>query len=203
MPSYIPSGLLDDLGTVIGQRIKANAGGGGASLNVQNFTNRFYLYTDQRWISAVDGNYGFDDINSSESAGKGATPLVEWENQGLPFDVGDTIKQVQFRLRTNNIDVGDLELYLAFIHPDAETRWVTGFDNDGEMTTVVLHNDLFKVPLVGAPITAAMNDRSRRVVDLNYTVPVTGELRVFMRSTLPPTATRYAYCTTTIKHEPA
>lgn len=166
------------------------------------FNNRFHLYTDNRWISAGDANYGLEDLNSTENAGTGVTPLIEWENIGVPFTAGDIIRNIELRLRCNNTEITDLQVYIVYTHPDSTARWTAGFDNDGEIDSVVVYDDFYKDREgTDNDLTAAMNDRTRQIFDLDFTVPEDGELRVFVKPVGTITATRYDYMQTIINME--
>lgn len=159
------------------------------------YTNRVSLNADGRWLSIGDANFGFEDTIAAENGGTGATPLIEWENQGIPFQAGDRLTRLEVRARANNADVSDIELYVVYTHPDAETRWETGFDNDGEVLSVLVYNDLY-LGRAANPITAVINDRSRQVIPLDFTCPTTGEIRVFVRPTGTLAAARNGYLQT-------
>ena len=50
---------------------------------------RFQAYTNNRWVTSADDNYGVNTQTWNEQAGTGADPLVEWEHVGelLPHPV--------------------------------------------------------------------------------------------------------------------
>lgn len=167
-------------------------------------TMRVYCYTDTRWISLSDDNYGQNTENASESAGTGADPIYEWEVQGLPFRKGDKINFMDIRARTNSTEITDMEIYMVYLTPNPITRWETGFDNDSEDSFEVVYRDFWKNPTGGEEnetLSGALNDRMKRKIDLDYTCPEDGEFRIFFKPVGTLTATRYFYPTIGIDYD--
>lgn len=163
---------------------------------------RTYFYSDLRWISWADDNYGHQTENASESAGTGVNPIFEWENRGIPFKAGDVIKSIEVRGRVNNTEITDIEMYLVYCHPTSLLTATTGMDNDNELTTIDLYRDMWKTPLNGQlPFTHPINDEAIRVIDLDYTVLRDGDLRLFYKPVGANTATRYFYSSMLIDYE--
>lgn len=158
----------------------------------KTWTQRIYLYTNLRWISNVDINFGTDDVNSTENADTGADPLVEWENIGEPVQKGDYLDTLEIRSRTNSLEVTEVEILVMYVRPDPITRWETGYDNDNEIHTEEIHRDFWVNNSQGV-MQHPINDRGRRLLKLDFTVPEDGELRVFFKPSGNITTTRFFY----------
>lgn len=158
----------------------------------KTWTQRISLFTDLRWISNVDVNTGTDDGISTEAAGTGVDPLVEWENIGEPLKKGDHLSKLEIRARCNNTEVTEIEIYVMFVRPDPITRWDTGYDNDNELFTEEIYRDFWVNNSEGA-LGHPINDRRRRVLNLDYTAPEDGEYRIFFKPSGTLTATRFFY----------
>lgn len=156
-------------------------------------SGRFYLDTDNRWITSSDDLYGTNYYQFAENAGTGATPITEWEHMGEMIKAGTTIKTLNFAARANNLEVTDLEFYIIARQPNPITRWQTGLDNDGEDVNTLLHNGLYHTPAVGVTFSGAMNDLHWREIDINHTVTEDCILSIYLRPLGTITARRYLY----------
>lgn len=164
--------------------------GGGANAMIP-LTGRFYLYTDNRWVTDSDDNYGPSYYQFNESGAVGVTPVMEWEHMGIFVPAGRTIEKFHFTGKTNNSQVTDLEFYCVLRYPDPITRWESGMDNDGEDDHVLLLNSLFMAPVGETAFTGGTNDSHRRTWTIGQSVDQDSYLSVYIRPVGVLTATRY------------
>ncbi|MEL7428012.1 MAG: hypothetical protein AAFN81_33825 [Bacteroidota bacterium] len=148
---------------------------------------RFYCYTNNRWVTDSDDNYGTNYHQANENGGTGATPIVEWEHLGNLISQGRTINRLKIVGHSNNLQITDMEIYIVAKFPDTDARWETGIDNDAEDVTDVLFQGNFKTPTM----TGNMNDLMKRDIQINYTFPRDGFLSLYVRPVGTLTATRY------------
>ncbi len=160
-------------------------------------SGRFYLYTDERWVTDSDDNYGFGYYQFAESGGTGVNPIQEWEHQGHMLQKGETLKKFILNARTNTSGngVSDIDVILSFRYPDPTTRFQTGYDSDGEVTEVeILRENWFTVgnPATWGPtLTGVINDGHRRIADLDFTAPEDGWLSIYVQATGDITSQSY------------
>ena len=106
-----------------------------------NISGRFYCYTNNRWVTDSDDNYGSQYYQFNENCGTGLTPLIEWEHKGIIIPAGRKIKALHFAGDSNNSQITDLELYAVIRKPNPITKWETGMDGDGEQTRTFCYID--------------------------------------------------------------
>ncbi len=154
---------------------------------------RIYCYTDNRWVTGNDDNYGITYHQHNESGGTGASPIVEWEHRGWYMPDNIKIKNIYIFGRVNNVEVTDLELDIYACTPTTAGRWEgAGVDNDGELTNTQLHNDNFFSPTGGGTaFTGATNDNHVRKITIDHSLTAGSELRIYMKPAGTITATRY------------
>lgn len=172
------------------QGIQGPAGPNSPSLILQS--GRAYCYTDLRWVTGSDDNYGTSYYQFNESGGTGLEPVVEWEHQGQLIPQGRTLRNLYIAGRCNNVELTDVQIYIVMKHPTPITRWQTGYDNDGEDVVTVLYNDLWMTPTGGGTIfTGATNDARMRSITLDHTVSETGYFSIYYKPVGALTANRY------------
>ena len=134
-------------------------------------TGRYYAYTDLRWVTGDDDNYGPAYYQNNESGGTGTDPIVEWEHIGTLIPDGAKVKRITIRARTNNTTLTDGEFVIYKRSPSPVTRWETGFDNDGEDTVIELYRGMWWNNIeAGQPtFTGSTNDRHQRVFVMDDT----------------------------------
>jgi len=171
----------------------------------QSISGRFYVYTDYRWVTPFDDNYGHAYYQWAESGGTGANPIIEWEHQGLIIPPGTRVTNFKMFGRATSTQFTDWQIRLYKVVPSTTGRWEgVGVDNDAEIVSTELHNDLFYAPAVGTAMTGAINDRHMREVDLSSNTdaefPDLGELRLYIKPVgTAVTATRYIQSTILIE----
>lgn len=153
-------------------------------------SGRFYMYTNNRWITDSDDNYGTNYYQFTEGGGTAVNPVIEWEHMGFFVPKGKKIKKLHFTCRTNSAEVTDVEIYGFLRHPNPITVWETGMDADGEDTVVDLFREFF---VSDAPIALAGNmvDRRRRTFTADIEVPEDSYLSIYVKPVGTITATRY------------
>jgi len=107
-------------------------------------SGRVYGYTNNRWVTNSDDNYGPAYYQFNENAGTAVDPIAEWEHMGDMILPGTRIKSLTIAGKTNNTQFADMEVYGLLRKPDPITRWETGMDNDGEDTVTDLCRGLFR-----------------------------------------------------------
>lgn len=156
-------------------------------------TGRAYFYTDNRWVTNSDDNYGPSYYQWNEHSGTGTTPIVEFEHIGDRLRAGRRVTRLEIGGRANDAEVLDIEVYAVFRSPDTQARWSTGMGSDAEDTVTVLVNGLWKSSgnetLISAP-----NDTMKQSWDLDFTPTIDGYLSIYFRSVGALTATRYFRC---------
>lgn len=156
---------------------------------------RFYCYTDNRWISDSDDAGSFMNENFAEDSGTGVNPDYEFEHQGRYLPKGTKLHTLDFVARSNSSEVTDMEFVVVLCHPNPITRWETGMDSDAEQTVIEIYRDTYFFPTVGDDFTGAFAiDLHRRKLDLDYTVPEDGLLKIYAKPIGTLTTTRYIYC---------
>lgn len=158
-------------------------------------SGRFYLYTDNRWVTNSDDKYGFGTENMSESGGVGTYPNIEWEHLGYYLPKATKIHRINFLGKANSSEVTDLELFFFARLPKSQSLWQDGFDNDDAHTVVNIYRDLFVHPAGGDPDFPGNNmiPMRKRTIDLDFTMPDDGYFSVFLRPVGTLSANRFAY----------
>lgn len=151
-------------------------------------SGRFYCYTNNRWVTDSDDNYGGNNFQFNENCGTGAEPLIEWEHMGILVPKNNVIKKLLFAGKSNNNQVTDLEIRIVIKTPNPISRWETGMDNDSEDSVQTLYSGFYKT----SSMTAPMNDFMRREIDLNnFQVIEDSMLSIYLRPVGTITSTRY------------
>lgn len=179
------SAFINDSGYITGDDVNTSS-----STSLIATSGRFYLYTDLRWVTDSDDNYGAAYYQFNESGGTGLDPITEWEHMGFFIPKGKTVKKLHFTCRANNTEVTDFEIHAVLRRPDPITRWETGMDNDAEDVDTLLLRDLF---VAGSPITLGgnMGDRRRRTFDINTEATEDSYLSIYIKPIGVLSATRY------------
>ena len=166
--------------------------------------HRWYMYTDERWVTNANDVYGQNVENANKTGGIGTTPTAEYDLIGNFLKTGDVVKTLTFAGRATNLDVSNIELYAAFRYPDSPSHsWETGIEDDTDLINVVVYNDEFNAPVGYTAFTGTIVSTHVRTVILDYTVPADGYLILYVRP-LPDTtiaATRYFYATSILEIE--
>ena len=137
----------------------------GYQAHTARVSGRYYLYTDKRWVTSGDDNYGTAYFQLNEAGGTGATPTAEWEHRGLFVPAGTVLTEFYIVGRMSSTQVTDLEYYLVERKPTDPNAWESGYDNDNEMTNNLISNDKWFNHTDGA-FTGATNDIHRRKITL-------------------------------------
>ena len=166
-------------------------GGGGASKDIIRNAGRFYVETNNRWITESDDVYGGNNQNFAESGGTGADPLVEWEHLGHILPAGTDLKQIYFDARANNSSVTDFEISVQLRKPSNPLAFTTGIDADGEM----VNTEIYRGNFVELGWTGNMQDRRRKIIDLSGVGPLAEdqEISIYVKPIGVITARRYIY----------
>lgn len=157
------------------------------------YSGRTYCYTDLRWVTSMDDNYGWSYYQNNESGGTGVDPIGEWEHQGIPVPSGTKLKKVWIKGRVNNVEVTDIQIAIYGVTPSTADRWTgVGVDTDSEVVSTEIHRNTFFTPVAGGtPFTGATNDIHLRKIDLDYTFTEDAELRIYYKPVGVLTANRY------------
>lgn len=154
-------------------------------------SGRLYCYTDGRWISVFDDNYGGVYHQIAESAGTGAEPISEWEWGAAKLLPGEMVTGLHFTGRSTNSEVTDLNLRVAQRVPTGANTWANGIDADGEF---INENK------ISGTISGLIPNYTRNLLDKHAGyIPVAnptqvtdiGEATVCFQATTSGTATRY------------
>jgi hypothetical protein len=166
---------------------------------VQQQSGRFYCYTDNRWISSSDDNYGSNYYQFAESGGKADNPVIEWEHQGVLMDKGETVRRLTFNARSNNNEVTDFNIRVYARFPTNPDKWRTGLSGDANMTNELLLDDMFMNPVDtpnwDLPFTGNMKLHHRRTINLDYQMPADGWLSLYIKPKGIIKSTRYIMST--------
>jgi len=159
---------------------------------------RFTCFTDNRWTTDSDDNYGLNQFQFNENCGTGIEPIIEWEHMGILLPENRIIKNLKFAGKSNNNQVSDLEIRVVYKYPNPITNWKTGMDNDNEQTI----DTLFSGNYLDATMTGNMNDFMLKEIDLgDFETPEIGMLCIYLRPVGTITATRYYRATYTYEIE--
>jgi len=165
---------------------------------IQN-SGRFYCYSDNRWITSGDDNYGSNYYQFAESGGTKTDPVIEWEQQGVMVARGETIRKFTINARANSNDVDDFQIQLVARYPKNSDKWRSGLTGDGNMTNEVIADDLFFDPVDTTnwdlPFSGNMNTFHRRTVSVDYQFPTDGWLSLFIKPIGDISSTRYILST--------
>lgn len=157
---------------------------------------RFYCYTDRRWVTESDDNYGTSYFQGQESGGAGADPLVEWEHMGTVIPKGKILKKMHLIARANSTQVTDFEISIMMRVPNPITRYESGFDSDTEMT----NTEIFRGNFVQPNFTGFMTDRRYLEIDLgNYEAAEVSQLSIYIKPIGTLFSTRYIMSNYTIE----
>ncbi len=152
------------------------------------FAQRIYCYTDLRWISLFDDNYGANTENASEPAWTWTEPIVEWENKWMMLFPGERIDKLTIQLRNTNTEVSDFEIRLILKTP---TAW-----HEYEKREIAVDSDytqevLFAWNYTEASMLWSSNRMSRKTIPLSKNITDDCELVLLMKPIWTLTATRY------------
>lgn len=170
--------------------------------NIVHNSGRIYCYTDNRWITDSDDNYGVSYYQFSEPAGTGTDPIMGWEHKGVFVPKDMLLRKIDFIGNSNNTEVTDLEIMIVHRYPTNQADWNTGIASDNAMTNVTIHRDLFMAATTGIAFTGATNRHRRRSIFLNYKVPQDGWISIYFKPVGTISATRYYRCAYTYSFSP-
>jgi len=149
---------------------------------------RFYCYSNRRWVTDSDDNYGSNLHQMNENCGTGTEPIIEWEHMGTLVQPGDVISKLHFSGKSNNNQVSDLEMRIVLKRPSNSSAWETGFDADGEVINEVIFSGNYKT----AAMTGDMTDFMKRVIEFDpHVVEHQSMLSIYLRPIGTITGTRY------------
>jgi len=169
---------------ILAHKVNGSAVGLKSRFN-HSFSGRVYLYNDERWVTPADDNYGNAYYQFAESGGTGVNPICEWEHQGYEVIKGDILKDVRLKGRIlDAASIADVEISIQYTQPDTPARLeMTGLDNDGED----IHTELWRgFWIAGSGVeqpafTGAINDKYRRIIDIDFQFPEHGDLRIYYK----------------------
>lgn len=167
-------------------------------------SGRVYGYSDERWISIHDDQYGSNYYQYAENAGTGSMPIDEWEHNGIIIPAGYKLKNFYLLGRTNSTQYTDLRICIKEILPNPLSRFATGYDSDVEITGNVLSDVLFKDMVqnqTGQSFSGIMNEKHLGVANIDHVFSDTCELRLYIKPVGNLTSTRYFYGTWTWEFE--
>lgn len=156
-------------------------------LFVYHNAGRLYCYGDDRWITPGDDNYGVTYYQWIESGGTNEDPIMEWEHQGHLVRAGDVLTAFQFRGRSSNTSVSEIEMVLAYRRPNKDGD----VDNDSEMENTIIYRDNWFASTKGEIITGNSNDTTGRSTEQTFVVPEDGWITPYFGPTNTSSATRY------------
>lgn len=162
-------------------------------------SGRWYCYTDNRWVTNSDDNYGPTYYQFNESGGTGADPLIEWEHQGDMLPAGTLIKSIIISCRTTSTEVTDFEFALVRTTPEVG-RAESGVDNDAEDVHAEIYRDFYFNPTTpGQPaMTGNTNDLHVREIPINVTLEELNKVGMYIKPVGTITANRYLLMTWTL-----
>lgn len=154
-------------------------------------SGRVYCYTDNRWVTDSDDNYGVNYYQFAESAGTGVDPIIEWEHKGILLPAGTRLGKMMFVGNSTTLEVTDLEIMVVFRQPDNISRWGSGIDADGEMVNTTIYRNFLKTPNKSIAFTGNTNDHLKRDLFLDYTLPADGFVSIYFKPVGAITSNRY------------
>ena len=159
-------------------------------------SGRLYCYTDDRWITPGDDNYGYYYYQWAESAGTNVEPLMEWEHQGHLVKAGDILTGITLSCKSTNTSVTELEAYLVLRYPTlGNAGFFSGVDSDTEMEFDEVFREKMVTPenteMSGEIWTGNSNDTRRRDIPIDYVCEHDGWLTWYFGPTNTSTSTRY------------
>lgn len=152
-------------------------------------SGRFYCYTNNRWVTDSDDNYGGNNHNFNENSGTAASPTIEWEHLGIPIKGGVTLKSLNMVGKANNNQVDDLEIVVALRKPSSPNSYQTGLDNDNEYETQEVYRGFWKNAV--GNFLGAMSDKHAAFIDIDYQINEPCELSLYVRPVGNLAVTRY------------
>lgn len=151
-------------------------------------SGRFYGYTDNRWVTESDDNYGVGYYQWNESGTTAAEPVVENEHMGMYMPAGTVLRKLNWMSRSNNNTITDFEIRIYHRKPNPVTRWETGIDSDAEMTNTLLYSGNWS----DFTVSVNSNDTSRIIIDFgDIEFADAGMLSIYVKPIGTLTATRY------------
>lgn len=142
---------------------------------------RVYLYTDLRWISSEDDNYGSSTENYSESAWTGLDPVMKWITNGMIVEAWQTLDWLNMVWRCNNSQVLDLEIRVIAKTPS----YNSGYNNDNEHTITTLYSWTWKQEGIST------TNKTKKTIPINHTFTQDSEISIFYKPLWVLTANRY------------
>jgi len=158
-------------------------------------SGRFHLYTDNRWITNSNDDYGTNTENYFQSGGTGTYPTITWDQVGHYLPKGAKIHRINFLARADHSEVEDLDLFFFAKIPNSPDLWDNGFDSDNDRTVVNTYRDFFVKPTQGEtqlPGTG-MSSMRKRTIDVNFTMPEDGYFSLFLKPQGTITSLRYVH----------
>ena len=154
-------------------------------------SGRFTSYTNGRWITDSDDQYGTNFHQLQEGAGSQSDPIFEWEHMGVPLPSGVLIEKLLFNCRSNNIQTSDFELVVVERKPKNSDGWKTGVDADNEMKNTIIYRDTYSnsVGIGGVSFSGAMNDMHSANIPINHTTTADCMLSIYIKpieNNVPP-----------------
>lgn len=158
-------------------------------------SGRVYCYSDKRWVTDSDDNYGVNYYQFQESGTTSANPIIEWEHKGVLLNQGAVIRTIDIAGHSNSPEIEDMEILIAFRYPTNVSSWNTGFSTDATMTNVIIHRDFFYNAVSSVPVFTGNSALLRkRKIFLNYKAVADGFLSVYFKPVGINTVTRYWRC---------
>lgn len=181
----------------------------GSPADLLSYTGRLYFYSDARWVTPNDANYGPAYYQWNETCGTAADPTIRPYRKGTWLKAGTKIKDITVGLRVNTNSttngIADVEFLFGIEYPTDPVRFLTGADNNNEMSRDQILRSAYYSPGGLLPtITSPKNDETRRFFSgLDY---VTQNDGMFFMAAKPTragtgTSTRYGLCEITVDLE--
>jgi len=153
---------------------------------------RFEAFTDNRWVTWSDINFGPNQADFDLTGGTGAEPNIDWDGQGVLFKAGTTLKSMTAKCSGNNAQVTGGEFF-ARVHDTDFTQ--PGIDTNGEVGAVTV---LPVTSLTNNPVTNDMKINTFSLGD--YVMNNDGDLHIAWRPIGTITATRFYRCTIIVEY---
>jgi len=155
-----------------------------------SYSGRWYLYSDSRWVTESDDNYGSGYFQFTESGGTGSNPVYEWEHMGTLVPAGKIIKSLMLGCRANSTSITDIEFRIVCKTPAGSNTWYSGIDNDSEIQVQTLYDGRFVTP----EMSGNMGDTRLRKIDLNnFEVQDDCQLCIYIKPIRYGSGTKYLY----------
>lgn len=160
-------------------------------------SNRFYCYSDNRWVSNAVSTYGSNLPNAYFGCGTGVDPSISWQTIGHLIPKGKKIKKLGICSRSSSPEVTDFEISLSLMSPNSSNSWSGGIDSNSEVIVPEILRTNFWDPAWGGNLM----DQHAAEYNINSETTDLSKLTICMKPVGTITATRYLYTTYYIEIE--